>query len=77
MQEGSTIKLIRAAVQNGQLLPQRQVLDSDGLMSATQQSKKPKQTQSDSQHAVRLFSRKVKLLRSDTFLAKDRSSAHI
>jgi hypothetical protein len=54
-----------------QLQPQRQVLDRDGLMPGTQQSKKTKQKQNDDRHAVRLFSRKVKLLRTDTFLAKD------
>lgn len=60
-------------LERGQLLQQqRQVFDSDSLMPAAQQSNKAKQTQNDGQHAIRLLSRKIKLSRTDVFLAKDR-----
>jgi hypothetical protein len=56
---------------SGQLQPQREVLDGDGLMPRAQQSNEPKYTHNDRQHENGLFSLKVNVLGTDIFLARD------
>jgi hypothetical protein len=52
------------ALVSGPLQPQREVLDSDGLMPRAQQSNQPKHTHNNRQHENGLFAWKVNVLQT-------------